>query len=239
VSSQRWETRPLECWAKAKELRAEFEQGRVAAAESGKLLVDGRDTQIFAALGNLQSAMTNPLGAIMQARNSKFARECRAATECHGFGREVCGYHRNVFGSMYLNRELLGGEFPKRDLSIPTPAACDQHSLRGKPVADYFGIPRFQGEAPVYIGVPDPDRDEAMREHRVGELLDEIEWLEGYTGRVFDDEIFAKEVESHMRLKKYAGEVCCFFQHIPSPLDEKTFDSFYPTFPISTRNEAS
>ncbi|MBI4295992.1 MAG: 2-hydroxyacyl-CoA dehydratase [Chloroflexi bacterium] len=192
------------------------------------MLVDGRDTQIFEALGGtLQSVMTNPLGAMTQARNHEFARQCRGEAECQGFGREICGYHRNVFGSMYLNRDLAGGPFPRRDLSIPTPAACDQHSLRGKPVADYFAIPRFQGEQPVYTGPRDPTRDQVMREHRVGELLDEIEWLEKQTGRKFDDEKFAEEVKSHMRLRQYAGEVCMFFQNVPSPLDEKSFDSFY------------
>ncbi|MBI4295680.1 MAG: 2-hydroxyacyl-CoA dehydratase [Chloroflexi bacterium] len=224
---KRWETRPLECWEKAKELRREFDAGRAKAADEGKLLVDGRDTQIFAALGGLQSVMTNPLGAITQAKNHEFARQCRAATECEGVGREVCGYHRNVFGSMYLNRDLAGGPFPRRDLSIPTPATCDQHALRGKPVADYLGIPRFQGEAPVYSGPVDPLRSRAMMDHRVGEILDEIEWLEKQTGRKFDEDIFREEVKSHLRLKKYAGEVCCFFQYVPSPIDEKTFDSFY------------
>src|SRR3972149_5481422 len=102
--AKRWESRPLECWEKAKELRREFDQGRVQAAEMGKQLVDGRDTQIFAALGgNLQSVMTNPLGAISQARNPKIARQCRGEAECQGFGREICGYHRNVVGALCLN----------------------------------------------------------------------------------------------------------------------------------------
>ncbi|MBI4296208.1 MAG: 2-hydroxyacyl-CoA dehydratase [Chloroflexi bacterium] len=228
ISYKRWETRPLECWTKAKELRAEFDRGRVKAAEEGKALVDGRDTQIFAALGgNLQSVMTNPLGAISQARNHEFARQCRGEAECQGFGREICGYHRNVFGSMYLNRDLAGGTFPRRDISIPTPASCDQHSLRGKPVADYYAIPRFQGEAPVYTGPRDPARDKVMIDHRVNELLDEIEWLEKQTGKSFDDEEFRKEVTSQLKLRQYAGEVCFYFSAVPSPLDEKTFDSFY------------
>src|SRR3990172_4214527 len=161
-SFKKWETRPLECWEKAKELRREFDQGRVKAADEGKLLVDGRDTQIFAAFGGLQSVMTNPLGAITQARNHEFARQCRAAAECDGFGREVCGYHRNVFGAMYLNKDLQGGPFPRRDISIPTPATCDHHSLRGKPLADYYNIPRFPDEAPNYAGPRDPARTDVM-----------------------------------------------------------------------------
>src|SRR3989304_9186409 len=191
---KRWESRPLDCWEKAKELRREFDQGRVKAAEMGKLLIDGRDTQIFAALGGtLQSVMTNPQGAMTQARNHEFARQCRGEAECQGFGREICGYHRNVFGSMYLNKDLTGGPFPKRDLSIPTPATCDQHSLRGNPVAAYFNIPRFQGDAPNYTGPRDHARSKAMLEHRIGEFLDEIEWLEKQTGKIFNDDEFREE----------------------------------------------
>src|SRR3990172_6117719 len=127
-SFKKWETRPLECWDKAKELRREFDQGRVKAQDEGKWLVDGRDTQIFEALGGLQSVMTNPLGAMTQARNHEFARQCRAETECQGFGREVCGYHRNVICAMYLGRDLSGGPFPPRNISIPTPRSQERTS---------------------------------------------------------------------------------------------------------------
>ncbi|MBI4295691.1 MAG: 2-hydroxyacyl-CoA dehydratase [Chloroflexi bacterium] len=224
---QKWETRQLQCWDKAKEARREFEQGRVKAEERHKLLTDGRDTQIFDGFGNLQSTMTNPLGALMQAQAAPFARQCRAATECEGFGREICGYHRNVFGSMILNRDMLGGPFPRRDISIPTPAACDQHSKRGQPVADHFGIPRFQGEAPMYIGPDDPERNKVMIEHRVGELLEEIEWLEKITGRKFDDEKCKESLISNMRLNSYRTEVSALQQNIPAPLDQKSIYSFF------------
>ncbi len=35
AAKQKYETRPLECWEKAKELRREFDQGRVDAAKYG------------------------------------------------------------------------------------------------------------------------------------------------------------------------------------------------------------
>ena len=114
---KRWETRPLECWEKAKELRREFDQGRAQAANLGKLLVDGRDAQIFDALGGLQSVMTNPLGAITQAKNHEFARQCRAATECEGFGREVCAERVECTAASLL-RAFTGSSFFERLLII-------------------------------------------------------------------------------------------------------------------------
>jgi benzoyl-CoA reductase subunit B len=122
---------------------------------------------------------------------------------------------------------MLGGPFPKRDISIPTPAPCDQHSLRSKPVCDHYNIPRFQGEAPVYTGPSDQERSEVMTEHRVGELLDEIEWLEKVSGREFDDDVLRENVIHNLRIKQLAGEVCSLNQNIPAPLDQKTFYSFY------------
>ncbi|MBI4296189.1 MAG: 2-hydroxyacyl-CoA dehydratase [Chloroflexi bacterium] len=224
---QRWETRPLQCWTKAKEIRRNYEKARIHAAEEKKLLVDGRDASIFTALGDLQSVMTNPLGAMIANSSNEFARKCHGAAECAGFGREICGYHRNIFGSMLLNRDYLGAPFPRRDISIPTPAPCDQHAKRGQPVADYFGIPRFQGEWPMYSGEQDPERDEVMIDHRVNEILDQIEFLEKTTGRRFDDGVFKEQVLSTMRLRKLAGEVYCLNQSIPAPLDQKSIYSLY------------
>ncbi|MBI4296086.1 MAG: 2-hydroxyacyl-CoA dehydratase [Chloroflexi bacterium] len=227
MQPRRWETRPLQCWDKAKEIRRKYERARVEAAGKHQQLVDGMDALIFAALGNLQAVMTNPLGAMIANASNKFSRECLAEAECRGFGRDVCGYHREIFGSMFLDRDIQGGHFPRRDISIPTPAPCDQHSKRGQPVADYFGIPRFQGEAPVYMGNFDPDRDRMMLEHRVAEVLEQIEWLEKVTGRRFDDEVFAEGVKSNMRLKSLAGDVYCLNQNTPAPLDQKSLYSFF------------
>jgi benzoyl-CoA reductase subunit B len=126
-----------------------------------------------------------------------------------------------------LNRDYLGVPFPRRDISIPTPARCDQHSKRGQPVADQFGIPRFQGEDPMYTGEQDPERDKAMFEHRADEIMDEIDFLEKTTGRKFDDDVFREQVLSTMRLRVLAGEVYCLNQNIPAPLDQKSIYSLY------------
>ncbi len=227
TKNQRWETRPLQCWQKAKEIRKQFEESRIKAAANNKILVDGRDSSIFAALGDLQSTMTNPLGSMIAFNSNKFARQCQAATELNGMGREICGYHRNVFGSMYLNRDMLGGPCPRRNVSIPTPAPCDQHSKRGQPMVNYYRIPTFQGECPIYEGPLDPERNLTMQEHRTDEILDQIEWLEKITGRTFDDEIFAEMVKSAWRTKPLAAEVYCMQQNIPAPLDMKSLYSFY------------
>ncbi|MBI4296028.1 MAG: 2-hydroxyacyl-CoA dehydratase [Chloroflexi bacterium] len=224
---QRWETRPLEVWAKAKSVRNKYDQSRIKAAEEKKLLVDGRDVQIFSGYGNLQGVMTNPLGAMTAWSSDQLSRQSRSESECHGFGRDICGYHREVYGCMYLNKDMLGGTFPKRDISIPVPAACDQHSKRGQPMADFYNIPRFQGEAPVYYGINDPKRNEVMKKHKEGEILDQIEWLEKITKRKLDDEKFRDMMVSNLRVKKYMGEVCALNQAVPAPLDQKSFFSFY------------
>ncbi|MBI4295689.1 MAG: 2-hydroxyacyl-CoA dehydratase [Chloroflexi bacterium] len=224
---QKWETRPLKCWDKAKEIRRKYDKGRVEAEQKGKQLVDGLDGSIFAALGDLQATMTNPLGAMIANRNPTFSRQCLAEGECQGFGREICGYHREVFGSMYLDRDLEGGTFPRRDISIPTPSLCNQHSKRGQPVADYFRIPRYQGEAPGYTGADDPERDKTMLDHRVAEVLEEIEWLEKQTGRKFDDEVYIEHVKSSMRIGALKAEVSCLNQNIPAPVDQKSLYSFF------------
>ena len=90
MKGQRWETRPLECWAKAKEMRARFEQGVRDSAKERKLLAQGGLWAIWTfAFPAIRSVEDNPLGAMMAFQSDRFSRECRAACEIAGWGREI------------------------------------------------------------------------------------------------------------------------------------------------------
>jgi hypothetical protein len=85
VNGQIWETRPLEFWNKAKELRAGWEQ----SAESRENVVGQGNAQWAAAFPAVTVIEDNPRGSTIAAKDMVFARIARLASEVRGWGREL------------------------------------------------------------------------------------------------------------------------------------------------------
>lgn len=226
MSKQRWETRPLEVWKKAKEMRAKWQKSIDTAAEEHVLLAQGNVgwSMGFPALRVIED---NPVGAMMANKSDEFSRLCRVAGEILGWGREICGYQLNCWGAMYLGYQEDGSEFPMRDMVIPFPDPCDQHTKRGQAPMDYSPIPRWQANFPLYTGPRDPEREKAMIEDKVQCTLTIIEDIERIFGQKFDDEKLIKSMKLGRQTHPYARDVSIFMQNIPSPLSQKDLYSFY------------
>jgi benzoyl-CoA reductase subunit B len=223
---QTFETRPFECWQKAKELRSKHSESVIEAKARGNWILEGSETILWG-FDNIRPVVGPPQVAITQAANSKFNRETIAAAESRGFGRNLCGYRRGFYGCQLLDRDLSGGKFPGRDFCFATPASCDEHAKDIGPTADHFHIPRWQREQPRYIGPQDEERDEMMVEPLVVHMLESIEWVEKVTGQEFNEEQFIETSKIEMRLHTLAGEAFCLNQNVPAPLDMKSLYAFY------------
>jgi hypothetical protein len=226
MTKTRWETRPLEVWNKAKEMRARWQKSIDTASSERVLLAQGNVGWSigFPALRVIED---NPVGAMMANKSDEFARICRLAGEIIGWGREICGYQLNCWGAMYLGHQMDGSPFPFRDLVIPFSDPCDQHTKRGQAPMDYSPIPRFQENYPLYTGPRDPDREKAMIEDKVYSTLYILEEIERIFGQKFDDERFVESVRVSGGIAPYAQDVSRFMQHVPSPLSQKDLYSFY------------
>src|ERR1039458_10141197 len=197
TKGQRWETRPLESWNKAKEMCAKFEKAVRTAEQEKVLLAQGGTTSIWAfAFPAIRLVEDNPLGAMMAFQSDKFSRDCRMACEVRGWGREICGYQSNCWGAQYMDRQIDGSKFPLRDMVIPMPYPCDQHTKRGQLPMDASNIPRWQSDTPVHTDEPDPVREQKMIENKVGCILDQIEDVERITGQKFEDEKFVEALKN-------------------------------------------
>ena len=226
MSKQIWETRPLEVWAKAKELRAKWQ---TSIDSTGKVLAQGNVGRVDwgSCFPGLTVIEDNPAGAMIAAKSDSFARKCRLASEVRGWGRELCGYVNTCWGSMYLNCQLDGTPFPLRDMVIPFSDPCDQHLKRGQQAMDLSPIPRWQNDSTIYVGPRDAEREKAMSEHRVQCTLRVINDIERITGQKFDDEKFIEAIENHKILLGYAFDISKLMTNIPSPLGQKELYSFY------------
>jgi benzoyl-CoA reductase subunit B len=227
---QKWETRPLEAWDKAKALRAKWQKSiDESGSSAGTLLAHGNTGRVDWSIGfhNLQVIEDNPLGAMMASKSAEFSRLCRLASEIRGWGRELCGYVNNCWGSMFLGYQLDGSHFPMRQLSIPFPCVCDQHTKRGQEAMDLEPIPRWGLDRPMYIGRRDAKREDEMTEHVVWCTLKIINDIERIYGRTFDDAKLIESIRVRNLVQGFAFDVSKLMTNIPAPIGQKDLYSFY------------
>ena len=146
----RYRTRAIECWQKAKELRLNHYKQIATAREEGKLVVTGgaeTPEPLLAGLGGSVFLAGEPYGATI-GHDTEFSQKCAEAAEARGFARDLCGYMRNFWGSMYLDRYYFGGPFPKPDFCFQL-HFCDSHAKWFQVVAEHYGVPYFSLDYPV------------------------------------------------------------------------------------------
>lgn len=230
MSNQKWETRPLEIWARAKELRANWQKSVDESASAETLiLADGNTGDLDWSVGfcGVNVIEDNPLGAMLASKSDSFARKCRLASEVRGWGRELCGYVNNCWGSQFLGYQIDNSEFPYRDMSIPFPDPCDQHTKRGQQCMDLSPIPRWGGDWPMYLGEDDPLRDEALIDHKVYYMVNTIKQIEKSFGKEFDPQVIIDNIGIRPQLEEYGLRVSQLMTNIPTPISVKDLYSFY------------
>jgi len=218
-----YETKHLDCWGKAKELRNRYFTNYMEAKEKGGLRISGGALafgSITAGLGDdVHRLAVEPYGALV-ATSGPFGVECLEATERFGFARDVCAYTRNYWGSIILDKYALGGKFPKPDFRWQTHVCCTH--AKGETVAGYLE----GADIPCYVIDVAVGHYGAGKEHKVryltGQMHDGIEWLEKVTGRTYDDERLMESVLNEWRTATLWAEICTLNKNIPAPLDEKT-----------------
>ena len=227
MKDQLWETKPLECWQLAKELRRKFDN---AIGDENYVLGNGNTSFTLdwqGAFPAVKVVEDNPVGAMMAQQNEPFARKARLASEVRGWGREICGYHNNCWGAQFLGHMADGSPFPERDFTVPFPCVCDSHVKRGQQCRDYKPISRWTNDFTMYIGDRDEPREEAMLDHRNFNSLKMLNEMEGLFGQKLDDEKLFELARSSRVVANYKKEVSLFMTNIPSPLSVKDLYSFF------------
>lgn len=229
TESKRYKTQPLSCYARAKELRTKHYRDVQEAKSKGKVLIVGGSEGLPQVLASGIGPMAylggeEYAGAV--GTNPNFSKECLEAVEARGFARDLCGYTRNFWGSMFLNRYILGGEFPKPDFCLQM-NACDTMSKWFQQVSEHFGIPFFAIEWPFSRK---EDSKELNKQYLIYQMQELIEWMEKITGRKYDDEKLLEALRNDCEVRSLWGEICTLNKIIPATLDHKTM---FPLFIIS------
>ena len=235
---KKYETEPLKCWNKAKELRTQYYENYAKAHEKGGLRWAGGAWTFDAipeGLGNdVWGLASEPYGASI-AFEKDFAMECLEAIETKGWARDLCSYMRNYWGSVLLNKwpkQFGGGEYPVPNF-IWQDHICCSHAKWYQVVSELEGgIPSFciDVAAGAYTdAVPGPWNE--LPPHRldylVGQMEDGIDWLEETTGRQYKDDLLIQAVKNDIRSTHLWAKICELNKNIPAPLEEKSMYSLY------------
>lgn len=226
MSQQLYESQPLQCWQRAKEVRLNFYKEFLTANQQGRLVnvACGLVPQaLLAGLGDFVHLQAEPYGASC-GFDPTFSEAAMEAFEARGFARDLCSYLKNQLGSIYLNRYLFGGEFPRPSFVL-SGHGCDSHAKWVQLIAEHYQVPLFV----LDIGIADLDEVKTRRkvDYLTDQFFDCIEWLEGVTGRRFDDERFREAFTHTCQVGQLWAEICCLNKAVPAPLDQKSQYSFF------------
>lgn len=226
----KYETKPFECWQKAKELRLKQWRDIASAREQGKILSSGYSVGVaplVMGLGDDVEFMASEPLAASTLPDVAYTTQCFEAVEAKGFARDVCGYARAYWGNMFLDRLPLGGPFPHLDFLFER-HWCDTLVKGLQFVGEHLGIPYHCVDFP--IGPAEGERLEMKVRYVVAQLHRAIEWLEKTSGKVWDEEKFIRAFKNEVLSRTLWAEVLHVNKAIPAPMDQK---SMYPFFAIT------
>jgi benzoyl-CoA reductase subunit B len=234
LAEKRYPTEPLKCWNKAKELRRKYYEDYLKAKEKGGIRVSGSAASLWAPVAGLGEdvyLLTGEPYAATVTFFEDFSLKCLEAVERAGFARDLCGYMRDYWGSIILDKYILADGtivdgWPKTDLFY-TGHTCCSHAKWYQEANELEGggIPIHPVDLPAHPLTC--EIDEKRLDYVVEQLLDLTEWLEKVTGRKYNDELLFKAIQNDYLRSKLWGEICLYQKNIPAPLEEKSMFSFY------------
>jgi benzoyl-CoA reductase subunit B len=212
---QKYQTRPLDCWPKMKEIRREHFKETWKAQQEGGLVIMGIFEwflALCAGFGKFANPSYGPYFTTMM-RDRNEADKCFGMAESRGFKQGICSSMLCHLGQLYMGLTQRGPNNVtiKPDI-ILQPSACYAMYKTGQLVAEELKIP--------FLSIDFPTKStKNTHAYVVGELQEAIEWIQKTTGRTFDDEKFIEAVENEWRCMVLWARTCELNKAIPAPLD--------------------
>jgi benzoyl-CoA reductase subunit B len=217
-----WESRPLECWGKLRELRRKFVTEMWTAKDRGELLMMGGTGPLHAmpaGLGKFHffGGLGPNFGRIMD--DLPLLTRCIETSEQKGYGADTCSTLRCTLGSMFLGEFDLNqrtGERLKADFLLEN-QVCQAQGKTAQLWHEYTGVPNFLIEMP-------PTMERA--DYLVSQLEEAIEFMQQTTGREYHDEWLIEAVKNEWGVRVLWARLCEYQKAIPAPLKQKNLFSF-------------
>ncbi len=225
----KYKTEPFKIWDEAKRLRDKFFQDYVEAKEKGginAICSTGITVTLASGLGEDVYVMGSEPLAGQTAHHRDFSLRALETCEKRRLGTEICGYTKNVLGSMMLEKFIMPDGTMLDHWPIPdfitswSLAPC--HTKWFQLMSEYKNIPQYAFDLPrIY-----PRNDKSLLDYLTAQGLDAIEWMEHVTKRKYNDELLIQGVKNETRAYSLWTKIMTLNQNIPAPMDEKTIFSF-------------
>ena len=214
-NDRRYETKPVDCWPRMKELRRARFRHTWEAHEKGEVVIIGTVEwflSLCSGLGNFANPSYGPYTTGMM-RNPNEAIRCLEKVDSMGYRRDICAPMRCDLGQLFLgfvDKTPEGKPF-KPDF-VFQPNMCFIMAKTGQIYAQHFGIPYF------LLDVPHVDT-EHNRDYLVSQMQEAIRWMEKVTGRVYDDEKMIAGLRNEWESMVLWAKICMLNRSIPAPLN--------------------
>jgi benzoyl-CoA reductase subunit B len=217
---QQYESKPLESWAKMKELRRRRFKNNWEAQKRGDLAIVSEAMMLRA----LWAGFGSPYYAVMSVspywtgakRNPDEIRRLLAFTDSKGYGPEVCGALRIHLAHLLEGKTTVSptGEpvFPDFGWQLNF---CPQVSRLVYTATKKLNIPYIQIE-PLSGGDV-----EKSREYIVAQLYEAIEKVKKITGREYNPELLIEATKNELKTLKMFAQVCELNKAVPAPLSAR------------------
>lgn len=212
----RWESRPIECWPRLRELRRQFVEEMWTAKERGDLLLMGGTGPMHclpAGLGTYHffGGLGPNFGRI--AADIPLLARCMEAAEQAGYGPDCCSTLRACLGAMFVGQFDVSprGERVQPDFQLDM-QNCQAQGKTGQLWNEYYGVPNFYVEMPPTIRQAD---------YLIGQMEEAIEWMQQVSGRSYQDELFIAAVKNEWECRLLYAQICELQKAIPAPLDQR------------------
>lgn len=215
MNNTKYETRPVESWAKMKELRRTHFKHTWEAAGHGEPIVMGMTEALLgylAGLGNFADPSYGPYYTKLM-RNPPELIKVLEVTEAKGHTRDVCSSMRCYLGQLYTGMSTTA---PNGSQIKPTflfqVTNCHTMAQTGNVFSEYLGIPYLSIDLPY-------DDTPISREYVYQQMEKGIPWLEKVTGRPYDDEKLIEAVKNEWECMVLWAKIVASTRAIPAPFD--------------------
>jgi benzoyl-CoA reductase subunit B len=217
---KKYPTRPLEAWAKMKELRSDHFWHTWQAHDKGELVVMGQPTldAILAGFGDVATPAYDPNFNRLLRDVGKIL-ELQETMDVKGYGNELCSAMRVQLGAMFQGTNIKSpeGNIVKPDFIFQW-HLCHPLAKCAQIAGEYMGVPYFLVDSP-------PRNAPGWKEWFVAQMQDFIEWAEKLTGRKYDDEKLVEATKNEWESMVIFARMNEFTQVIPTPLDGRHMQS--------------
>jgi benzoyl-CoA reductase subunit B len=216
--TQQYESKPLECWGKMKELRRWRFRNTWEARKRGELVIMGEHMGMRA----LWAGFGSDYYAVMSVspywtgakRNPNEILRLLKYIDSKGYGRQVCGALK-----IHLAHLLMGEstKSPEGEIVIPDFIwqlnFCPQVSRLGYIASTQLNVPY------LYVEPLSGGDIEKARRYLVEQFHEAIEKAQKITGRKYDDEKLIEATKRDLQSFNLFSQVCELNKNIPAPLN--------------------